>query len=97
MSNFSYCLRWHSLKIMQKYWCVLVLSLIACRENKHENTAHFDSPIQYQEISEKQTDLIFKKIKELPIKTQVSFGFIENGSVKFLGVKIDHDYNFLKN
>lgn len=82
---------WHSLKIMKKYWCVLVLSLIACREKKHENTTHFDSPIQYQEISKKQTDLILKRIKEFPIKTQISFGFIENGSVKFLGVKINHD------
>ena len=76
---------------MRKYWYVLMISLIACRENKDENTAHVDSPIQYQEISKQQTDLIFKKINELPINTQISFGFIENGSVKFLGVKIDHD------
>ena len=68
---------------MRKYWYVLMISLIACRENKDENTAHVDSPIQYQEISKQQTDLIFKKINELPINTQISFGFIENGQSSF--------------
>ena len=76
---------------MRKYYYLFIISLIACQESKHRNNAQIDSSIRYQEISKKQTSIIFENIKELPINTQISFGFIENGSVKFYGVKIDHD------
>ena len=76
---------------MRKYYYLFIISLIACQEGKHRNKAQIDSSNRYQEISKKQSRLIFENIKELPINTKISFGFIENGSVKFYGVKIDHD------
>lgn len=76
---------------MRKYWFVLVLSLMACGENKHDKGSLVDNSAQFQEISQQQKDLIFKGIKELPINTQISFGFIENGAVKFFGVKAEDD------
>ena len=76
---------------MRIYYYLFILSLIACQENKKGNIVQIDSSIPHQEISKEQIDLIFEKINELPIKTQISFGFIKNGSVKFYGIIIDHD------
>ena len=76
---------------MRKYYYVFILSLIACGEKKHGEISQIENPIQHQEISKQQTDLIFGKINRLPSKTQISFGFIDNRSVKFYGVTIDRD------
>ena len=76
---------------MHKYYCLLILFSIGCQENKQESIAQIDRPILPQEISKQQKDLIFERISEFPIKTQISFGFIKNGSVNFYGVTIDGD------
>ena len=60
-------------------------------ENDPSEFAYNNLPVQDNIITKKQSDLIFEKSKVFPNQTQISIGIIENGDIKFYGIKRVND------
>ncbi len=77
---------------MKKYLLIGILFLIySCGESQGSVVSN-SQLIENGIITEQQSDLIFKKVKEFPNRTQISFAIIENGLAKFYGVKRENDF-----
>lgn len=71
----------------------ILLTIFVCLSScgKELEIATNNQDIKNGQITKKQSELIFEKIKLLPNNTQISIAIIENGKAHFYGVKREND------